>query len=349
MIPAVARALSQLGLGPVYDALKALEAAISKQGGGGGGGSFAPLTTLLFVDQGYVGGGSDGSIAKPFTTITAALASIPGVPTRLKRYGIFLAPGIYPENVALRPWAFLIGQNAFITRLTGIFSLPTALWNPASVDPNETDVRSGFQSVTITAPQTYDFNVGPHAGSAFNGSNEGKLLFTDTITNSLQSLIAFSLINQAQFRHAQIFAGLSQQGMQVQLEESAVTGTGPITIADTAGVPAVFTAFGGGTNGDVSVTSAFGGANVDLVGFAVPGNLTLTGGLTRYVSSPPGIPGSVTLAGGAPPPLPTNDGFSVAYKTPPVSPWTAPDPATVNEAITRLAVVVKALNGGVGP
>jgi hypothetical protein len=37
MIPAVTRALQQIGLGPVYDALKALEAALARAGNGGGG------------------------------------------------------------------------------------------------------------------------------------------------------------------------------------------------------------------------------------------------------------------------------------------------------------------------
>lgn len=316
-----------------------------------GTGSFlkAWLINERYVDINSPAGG-DGTYSYPFNTIQAAIDSIPGPPTKATRYAIMIAPGIYPENIALRPWAFLVGTDAFVTRLTGTLSLPANLWNPPdNVDDNFTDMRCGFQAITFTAAQTFNFNVGAQPGSSFQGSNEGKLYWTDCLTNGLITVIAFSLINQTQSRHTQHFGGFTQQGMQVQFEETAITGAGALTISDglniTGGpIPAIFNAFGGATNGPVSVTSASGAlATVVLQGFALSSTLSLTGSSANvsYTSSPEGIPINPTFSGGVTSAqiIRLNDGFAVAYTNPSPSPWPNPAPTTVNQAITELAGV----------
>ena len=308
-----------------------------------------PFGGVLYVNLNAPAGGN-GSALAPFNTITDALNAIPGVPSRLNRWNILLGPGYYNEAIALRPWAFLIGADAFTTRLNGAansMTLPAALWNPTgSADPNVTDTRAGFQSVTIVNAQTFDFNTGPvnpPPGPPYSGSNEGKLYFTDVISNSLLTFIAYSTINQTQHRHCQLFGGISQQGMQIQFEETAITGhglpgTSPIIIADLPDAPAVFVAFGGGTNGDVSVTSTnpLRGASVEMRGFAVGGSLAINGVTTSYQSSPNGIPKIVTLGGGAPSPTTFNGGTAVGYDNALVSPALSGNPTNLQSAIDAI-------------
>ena len=308
-----------------------------------------PFGGTLYVNLNAPAGGN-GSALAPFNTITDALNAIPGVPSRLNRWNILLGPGYYNEAIALRPWAFLIGADAFTTRLNGAansMTLPAALWNPTgSADPNVTDTRAGFQSVTIVNAQTFDFNTGPvnpPPGPPYSGSNEGKLYFTDVISNSLLTFIAYSTINQTQHRHCQLFGGISQQGMQIQFEETAITGhglpgTSPIIIADLPDAPAVFVAFGGGTNGDVSVTSTnpLRGASVEMRGFAVGGSLAINGVTTSYQSSPNGIPKIVTLGSGAPSPTTFNGGTAVGYDNALVSPALSGNPTNLQSAIDAI-------------
>jgi len=119
----------------------------------GPAGSFSPeravvpqLTHLRYVDKNYVGGSSNGSIARPYTTIMAAIADILTYPAQAKIWwGVLVAPDQYDEDIVfdgtdrqiailgLGPW----GLGTF----TGVAGAPVApfrnvIW---SVSADSTD------------------------------------------------------------------------------------------------------------------------------------------------------------------------------------------------------------------
>jgi len=71
-------------------------------GSGGGGATVNPLRGRLYVDSSYALGGSDGSIAAPYTTIQDALTAIgtPAVPVEeLQGVTVIISGGFYDENL----------------------------------------------------------------------------------------------------------------------------------------------------------------------------------------------------------------------------------------------------------
>jgi hypothetical protein len=305
--------------------------------------SVPPLSSLLYVDQ-LAAPGGDGSIAAPFTTIAAANAAFlaKGVPNKNNKYGIFLVPGIYPENVNLYPWIFLVGTDPFTTRLTGTLALWTDpgnadnYWNPPdNPDDNFTDMRGGLINVLVTNALTIDFNVGATPGSSFTGSNEGKFYLENCILNSLFTMVGFSLISQGQGRGCQFFSGYTINGANWQTENSNVTGGAAITLTD-ANIPAILTCFGGGTNGPLVATNTVRGITVSLFGFAVDGPLTLSSsGSLTYAATVEGFPLVQTLTGNPTVTLITlANGLAYSPQTP--GNW-SPVPTQVAQALDELA------------
>jgi Right handed beta helix region len=85
-------------------------------------GSLKTTSQTLFVDATYIGGGSDGSKLKPFTTISAAVQAAPSGAQ------IAVAAGTYNEDVAIPPQKPLIieGRCAALVKLVGQASVSDA-------------------------------------------------------------------------------------------------------------------------------------------------------------------------------------------------------------------------------
>lgn len=320
-------------------------------GGGGGGGTVPPFSSWLWVDQAAPSGGN-GSVGKPFNTIAAANAAFlaKGAPSRANKFAVMLVPGIYPENVFAYPWIFIVGLDPFATRLTGNVALFTDpgnadnVWNPPdNPDGDLTDMRGGLVNVLLTNPFTCDFNVGPTPGSSHNGSNEGKFYLENCLFNSPFEMIGFSGISQGQARHTTFSAGFTITGANFQTEETNVTGGGgaPIIVQDNgSNLRGVLQCFGGATNGPVNVTSTAQPATMIVRAFSIQGApLTLTGAQASYTAGPEGIPpvGSVILAGGAPPPVLSNDATALGYTPTVIANWSGVAPVDVSDALDRIA------------
>jgi len=98
-------------------------------GSGSGGGGIAAsneVTRTLRCDPNYAGGDSDGSLAKPFTTIAAAIAETDGS----NIYEIHLAAGNYvEENLTPKKFCHIIGDSkavVLISHLTGDIFTPAS-------------------------------------------------------------------------------------------------------------------------------------------------------------------------------------------------------------------------------
>jgi hypothetical protein len=76
-------------------------------------GNITILSSTIFVNQAYLGGGSDGSKARPFATLGAALAAAPpGAP-------LAVAAGTYQEDLALRRAVQIEGRCPGMVKIEG--------------------------------------------------------------------------------------------------------------------------------------------------------------------------------------------------------------------------------------
>ena len=146
----------------------------------------------------------DGSLARPFDTITNAQNSITDAsPT--KRYVIKIAPGNYSEGAfTLKPNVFVEGDNVNTTKVTFTTISLDNSWN------TNQDHRSGFKRLFLNissndnghnAPYgiTFDFNA--------KESVQGKIYFDNTLIfgTLYAKRISTNEINQMAFRNTQFF------------------------------------------------------------------------------------------------------------------------------------------------
>src|SRR5258708_19094678 len=122
-----------------------------------GGGTTLFAATKFVAKNGNDATG-DGSVAKPFLTIAAALASITDA-TSAKPYGVLVAPGLYPETFAIKAWCYVQGLSAFGVSLNPL----TANWMDASFAAGTQD--GGIGDVTLLTNLTVDFSLVASAGA----------------------------------------------------------------------------------------------------------------------------------------------------------------------------------------
>lgn len=144
----------------------------------------------------------DGSLAKPFATISAALAAITDAsPT--KRYAIKVSAGNYTESAGLqlKPNVFVIGDDTRLTRITGAVSLHSSF-------SGSSDHRSGFSNVVLVS--AVDLNWATVTSAA------GKIYCRGVIFNSTVSLYGHNNASaQAGFDQCQFFGVLTISGINV--------------------------------------------------------------------------------------------------------------------------------------
>jgi len=144
----------------------------------------------------------DGSLAKPYATVSAALTSISDAsPT--KRYAIHVAPGNYTESsgLALKANVFVIGADSRLVRITGAVSMHSSFSGSG-------DHRSGFAKVTLLS--AVDLNWATVTSAA------GKIYCRETLFNTTVALNGHNnAIAQAQFEQCQFFGAMTVSGINI--------------------------------------------------------------------------------------------------------------------------------------
>jgi len=103
---------------------------------------------VVYVDQGYTGTLSNGSLERPYSTFTDALNNITDA-TSSKRYVIYAGPGVYPEDITLKPYISLLGhgdENTKLQSITGISAYGDLSISKISITNNATIDTSSFTS-----------------------------------------------------------------------------------------------------------------------------------------------------------------------------------------------------------
>lgn len=144
----------------------------------------------------------DGSLSKPFATVSGALASITDAsPT--KRYAVHVAPGNYtePSGLALKANVFVVGADARLARITGAVSL-------ASDFSGSGDHRSGFSSITLLS--AVDLNWATVTSAA------GKIYCREVLFGTTVNLYGHNnAIAQGVFEQCQFFGAVTMSGINL--------------------------------------------------------------------------------------------------------------------------------------
>lgn len=142
----------------------------------------------------------DGTIKKPYATISAAQNSISDA-SATKRYAIFVAAGNYTDAIALKANVFVVGASKESVRVTGAVSMGASFSGSA-------DNRSGFSQITLLSAA--DFNWATVTSAA------GKLYMNEVVFGSAVNMYGHNnAIAQAQFNSCIFFGNFTISGINV--------------------------------------------------------------------------------------------------------------------------------------
>lgn len=194
------------------------------------------LTGIVYVSSNGNNSTADGSITKPFSTITAALnyldANYPVTVNSGARYAVCVAPGNYNENISLtRPYTTIVGQEGKLktTFITGTLTINPAV-NTGSMFSNTFALYNLFVNGTTTLAGTIQcsldvFNCVLYSSSdktfvvtsTASGGNRLRFTFTDftcvgnyiaiDISNTTNCIISDANISCASTTDATKFTG----------------------------------------------------------------------------------------------------------------------------------------------
>jgi hypothetical protein len=217
-----------------------------------GSGSSPP--TIIYVSNSGSDVNGNGTIDKPYATLSHSLASI--TPSSSTPF-LILMQGIFTEtNLALKPWCAIIGQDSASLTVTGSVTLDASWSTGGELTLNH------FYQLAFPATVTLDFNVvasGPALFTFANNLQTGSTALTITGHNTNGAVFLYS--NNINFN-----------------------GSWDITLNNCYG------ALQGGDTGNVTVnhSSATAGGNFNLVQLTIEGNLllndtTASAGMTLFV------------------------------------------------------------------
>lgn len=202
------------------------------------------VENIRYVSKNGNDGTGDGSVNKPYLTITAAQNSIiDASPT--KRYGIVVSAGTYTETgiFALKANVFIVGTSRDSVRIGATsFAL-------ASDFSGSADNRSGISQATIL--NNADFNWTTVTSAA------GKLYFNEVSFNGTVDLYGYNnAIAQSQFDSCIIFGNFAISGINLGILTNT-TYYGNITMSQhpSGGVPTLIFASGGSCSGTVTLNA----------------------------------------------------------------------------------------------
>jgi hypothetical protein len=292
----------------------------SASGGGGGGGG---LLDVLYVSPGGSDVTGDGSFTKPYATISKAFLEVnPSAPTQT---WVVVGPGQYTESLVFPPFVSLIAWDMTdSTSVSGTLTLSSA-WTAAS----GSGAYSGVANVAIGGDVTLDFASVSNVDGGFDFANS-PLESSVTATGFGAGLGNYILLNESN-----IDLNFTATGLYVGSRDSIVGGFA--NLVSTATLQAEWNSLGDSLQDVVTLTGGTQTCVFDGMGTTVTDGLVLNGSTTSYTSTSSGIPMSVTLSGGASPPVITNGANSVAYVPGVPGNWAGSPPTTVQQALDRIA------------
>ncbi len=168
-----------------------------------------PLTNTIYVDGRTSSTSQDGSIGNPYSTIQAAIDTIPAgttIETKLQSYTIYVASGIYNENLTIN-----LNNNQIEIVALGLVILadPAFFTNPIPVNTRNVTVSFTASSAFFPAQQNFG----------------DSLSFTNVDSKLLYPSPAFNI------------AGTPFRGNQAQINQFIIIGT--LFLNDTSTVPDV--------------------------------------------------------------------------------------------------------------
>lgn len=242
-------------------------------------------TQEIYVSAGGSDTLNDGSILRPYATVSKAMAS--PVITGASPVLIEVGEGTYPEAVALKPNVYVKGSGPNQTLFTGAWTAdPTWAANPGAVSGV---IDAQFGGATAV---TFDFLAitAPSANVTFSDvifGTEGLVVNSDDNASTLT-------LSNCRFN-----GPLSLQGLNSRLLETSFRGAGAsITVLSASNTNfVVFEAIGGGTDSTVNFSSLVNGLlTAKLIGFAIAGLVTLTGPNNTVVATSESISTSTGFA-----------------------------------------------------
>lgn len=275
---------------------------------------------------------ADGSQKAPFSTLTAAMASISDAFYN-KRYQILIGGDELTETgpIALKANVFIIGKSRYATRLNIPFTINSATWNSSPIN------CSGFENCTLTSTScVFDFTIGSFT--------TGKLYFSGVSFTYPIILTAYVNANTFSINNCEFNNGFTLNGGTLDAQYIRNT-SGIITLSQNTAValPVAITAtLSGNTNSDVKVLGSGGG--ISLLSFNIGGALNVAIGNTIRATAD-SIPTNNTILGtltyiNASQPVGASN---VTYTAGNSGNW-SPVPAVLNTAVDQLAAGIKSLS-----
>jgi len=202
------------------------------------------IAQIVHVAKDGIDVSADGSISKPFLTISAALSAITDA-SPSKRYAIKVAPGSYTEtSLEVKANVFIIGEQKETVRISGPVSM--GAW---AQDNAGSDDRAGVSMVTLLGAANFDWSVAR--------SRAGKLYMNEVVFASTLNLYGYdNAIAQAQFDSCVIFGNVTISGVNVGVFSNNVC-FGNITLNQhpNGGMASILSASGGYCSGTLTQTT----------------------------------------------------------------------------------------------
>lgn len=302
------------------------------QAAAGGGGGIEPSPSASFIITTNKGGNDttgSGTDEKPFLTIGKAFAVAKALPLSATQQAVVLiGPGIYNENPAIPPFVWATGIQSGYGQcvINGNFSIDTAAF--AAVSPGVFPESSlSFVTITgdlivdftgtqglsfFTAPLILVFGNAIVTGDSVNGgefapSNDGTIGGNTTVTGA--SLLSFG----QQFLGSVNIVSTAAQASNWQSNGDFAA---VVTVDSTAGTTATV---------------------VPMVATGVTGTLNLAGAGTSYQATAGGVPPTINLSAGAPPPVLLTEANGIGFTASVPGNWVGAAPTNLHDAVNRIA------------
>ena len=173
------------------------------------------IAQTLYVTANGSDATGNGSLAKPYATVSGAMAAITDAsPT--KRYAIHVAPGNYTESsgLALKANVFVVGADQRLVRITGALSMHSSFSGSA-------DNRGGMTNLTVVSAA--DFNWTTVTSAAGKLYFRGVLFSGAFAMTGYNNAIAQSIIEQCQFFGASTISGINVGAYNSNIHWSSLT------------------------------------------------------------------------------------------------------------------------------
>lgn len=301
--------------------------------GGSSDGPLPFLTQIVYVENGGNDSTGDGTIIKPYATISYALGTITDSAYE-KRYLIIVGPGIWTENIHTKAWVYFTAGTNGSTRFTGTVDINDPSW---AIPGSHSDERGGFQNITFTGLVDIDFTI-PQ-------SLYGKMYFWNCNFNQRLSMIGYHPVNQISAFGGQWFNGIANSGVNFTISSIELF-SGDIMLTSNTAAATIFGGFNGASQGNLVITYTTGpGIDAELYDFYVNGINAIGSSVTISATSsslPLNI--NISIAGGASLTY-LSDAFGLGYSPSIPSHWTSPAPVNVMSALDRISSLLFTLNG----